>query len=173
MRADGTGETAQLRLESDEDLVKIVTIHRAKGLEFPVVFCPFAWSGHAPDRKLKTAEYYDRDAKAPVLDLQPSASALDSQAADDFADELRLLYVALTRAQYRCEVTWAYVNLGQFSPLAWLLHRTVADATATANAERVKNLGIPEWLTERAGSPTEHQPLSRSTTPNRHPRRPI
>ena len=64
VRADGTGETAQLRLESDEDLVKIVTIHRAKGLEFPVVFCPFAWSGHAPDGKVKTAEYYDRAAKS-------------------------------------------------------------------------------------------------------------
>ena len=151
VRSDGTGETAQLRLESDEDLVKIVTIHRAKGLEFPVVFCPFAWSGHAPDGKVKTAEYYDRAAKAPVLDLQPSASALDAQAADDFADELRLLYVALTRAQYRCEVTWAYVNLRQFSPLAWLLHRTVDDATARANAERVKNLAVPEWLTEARG----------------------
>ena len=147
VRADGTGETAQLRLESDEDLVKIVTIHRAKGLEFPVVFCPFAWSGHAPDRKLKTAEYYDRTAKAPVLDLQPSPSALDSQAVDDFADELRLLYVALTRAQYRCEVTWASVKLGEFSPLAWLLHRSSADTTA-ANADRVKNLPIAEWLAE-------------------------
>ena len=35
----------QLRLESDEDRVKIVTIHKAKGLEYPVVFCPFTWEG--------------------------------------------------------------------------------------------------------------------------------
>ena len=53
----------QLRLESDEDAVKIVTIHKSKGLEYPIVFCPYAWSGgkgnnqqvlfHDPDNGLR------------------------------------------------------------------------------------------------------------------------
>ena len=38
-------ETHQLRLESDAKAVKIVTIHKSKGLEYPVVFCPFSWEG--------------------------------------------------------------------------------------------------------------------------------
>ena len=40
-------EEAQLRLESDEHLVKIVTIHKSKGLDYPIVFCPFLWNGTA------------------------------------------------------------------------------------------------------------------------------
>ena len=115
------GETAQLRLESDENLVKIVTVHRAKGLEFPVVFCPFAWFGHRPGAET-TAEYYDPNAATPVLDVRPAPAALDRQSDEQHSDELRLLYVALTRAQYRCEVTWARVRDGEHSPLAWLLH---------------------------------------------------
>ncbi len=48
-RRDGAAdEVAQLRLESDRNLVKIVTIHKAKGLEFPIVFCPFLWDGQHP-----------------------------------------------------------------------------------------------------------------------------
>ena len=114
------GETAQLRLESDEDLVKIVTVHRAKGLEFPVVFCPFAWWGLRPDSNA-TAQYYDVDTNEPVLDLQPSPDALEREQLEDFADEVRLLYVALTRAKYRCEVTWGRARESDHAPLAWLL----------------------------------------------------
>ena len=41
-------EMALLRLDSDEQLVKIVTMHAAKGLEFPIVFCPFLWDASRP-----------------------------------------------------------------------------------------------------------------------------
>ena len=138
------GETAQLRLESDENLVKIVTVHRAKGLEFPVVFCPFSWFGHQPNTET-TAEYYDTDARTPVLDVRPSPAALDRQRDEQYADELRLLYVALTRAQYRCEVTWARATHGEYSPLAWLLH---GEATRTASESHVKRLSEADWLAE-------------------------
>ena len=141
---DRGGETAQLRLESDEDLVKIVTVHRAKGLEFPVVFCPFAWFGHQPNTET-TAEYYDADAKTPVLDVRPSPAALDRQRDEQQSDELRLLYVALTRAQYRCEVTWARVTHGEYSPLAWLLH---GEESRKASAGHVHGLSAADWLAE-------------------------
>ena len=138
------GETAQLRLESDENLVKIVTVHRAKGLEFPVVFCPFAWFGHQPTAET-TAEYYDADAGTPVLDVRPSPAALDRQRDEQHSDELRLLYVALTRAQYRYEVTWARVTHGEYSPLAWLLH---GGQSRRASERHVKNLSAADWLAE-------------------------
>ncbi len=150
-------ETAQLRLESDENLVKIVTAHRAKGLEFPVVFYPFAWDGRAQaagGNRKPTADYYDPERGMPVLDLRPSDDAYDREYVEEHADELRLLYVALTRAEHRCVVTWSPEGGAEHAPLAWLLHdrgTTVQDGDAAAlkeNAARVKALGQGEWLAE-------------------------
>jgi exodeoxyribonuclease V beta subunit len=150
-------ETAQLRLESDENLVKIVTAHRAKGLEFPVVFYPFAWDGRAQatgGNRRPTADYYDPERGMPVLDLRPSDDAYDREHVEEHADELRLLYVALTRAEHRCVVTWSPEGGAEQAPLAWLLHgrgATVQDSDAAAlkeSAARVKALGPGEWLAE-------------------------
>ena len=145
------GETAQLRLESDENLVKVVTVHRAKGLEFPVVFLPFAWHGQRA-KNTKTASFYDPATGAPILDLQPDDKALNRQKAEDYADELRLLYVALTRAAYRCVITWARASDAERSAFAWLLGGVEADDSADVpeddpwkavedNAKRIRGLG--------------------------------
>ena len=147
-------EGTQLRLESDEHLVKIVTIHRSKGLEFPVVFCPFAWDGSRKPRTAKTAEYHEHDGSVAVVDLNPSADAVAREWIEKQADELRLLYVALTRAKYHCVVTWARVNYGENAPLAWLIHgRGLAadgtlEAQLDANATHVKSLDSEAWLAE-------------------------
>ncbi len=150
-------EGTQLRLESDEQLVKIVTIHRSKGLEFPVVFCPFAWDGRRKPSTATTAEYHEEDGGKAVLDLDPSEDAIAMEWIEAQADELRLLYVALTRAKYRCVVTWARVTYGENSPLAWLIHRPEQLAESTledelsANAAHVKNLGRERWDAEVRG----------------------
>ena len=155
--AQTNDETAQLRLESDENLVKIVTAHRAKGLEFPVVFYPFAWDGRAQatgGNRKPTADYYDPEPETPVLDLDPSDDAYDREHVEGHADELRLLYVALTRAEHRCVVTWSLEGGAEHAPLAWLLHgRKGADQDGAAqalreNADRIKALGRGEWLAE-------------------------
>ena len=151
---ESTDEGTQLRLESDEQLVKIVTIHRSKGLEFPVVFCPFAWDGSRKPRTAKTAEYHEHDGSVAVVDLNPSADAVAREWIEEQADELRLLYVALTRAKYHCVVTWARVNYGENAPLAWLIHgrELAADGTLEAqldaNAAHVKSLDSEAWLAE-------------------------
>ncbi len=146
-------EAAQLRLESDESLVKIVTVHRAKGLEFPVVFCPFTWDGRQP-KVPEIAEYFDSAEGTPVLHLRPSDENRDRQRLEEHADELRLLYVALTRARYRCVVGWAQARDAQHAPLAWLLHpngggddQSPIDALKE-NAARVAKLGAEEWRAE-------------------------
>lgn len=150
-------ETAQLRLESDEDLVKIVTVHRAKGLEFPVVFYPFAWDGRRPPagrQRAPTAEYYDPDRETPVLDLCPSDEAYARERVEEHADELRLLYVALTRAQHRCVVTWALDGQAEYAPMAWLLHgdtdvsQEKAAQALDDNASYMRRLSAAEWQTE-------------------------
>ena len=127
-------EVAQLRLESDEDLVKIVSIHRSKGLEFPIVFCPFAWDARAPQyNRGATAVYHERDRAGypEVLHLAPGSAEWDREWLEDVADEARLLYVALTRARLRCVVTWGPATFCEHAPLGWLLRG--ADAAAGAD----------------------------------------
>ena len=147
-------ESTQLRLESDEHLVKVVTIHRSKGLEFPVVFCPFAWDGRQKPKTAKTAEYQDDDTGTAVLDLNPSPEAVVREWIEEQADELRLVYVALTRAKYHCVVTWARANQSENAPLAWLIHGRGLDADRNleaqldANAAHVRSLNSEAWLGE-------------------------
>ena len=130
-------EDLQLRLESDEELVRILTVHGAKGLEFPVVFLPFAWDARDPSRdRADHAVYHGGEAEGyrEVLDLEPSDAALARARREAFSEELRLLYVALTRAQYRCVVTWGQVRAAEHAPLAWLLHRAGGGASHRAGA---------------------------------------
>ena len=101
-----TGDEAQVRLESDRNLVQIVTIHRAKGLEYGIVFCPFAWDGFLQLRSEPYAiEYHDESGNA-VIDFSPKASKDDTiqllRRNALAAERVRLAYVALTRAVYRC-----------------------------------------------------------------------
>ena len=131
---DRRDDIAQLRLESDEQLVRIVTVHGAKGLEFPVVFCPFAWDGRGPQSNAGAVDaQYHLDAAGgyrEVLDLDPDGRAGAVEWLEEFAESVRLLYVALTRAKYRCVVAWGQVRDAEHAPLAWLLHRLPGAATA-------------------------------------------
>ncbi|MDO9073024.1 MAG: exodeoxyribonuclease V subunit beta [Rubrivivax sp.] len=115
-RRDGsTDDAAQLRLESDRNLVQIITIHKSKGLEFPVVFCPFLWDGHpgGSPATLEGREYHDADG-LPVLDFSDGGDDAPIKAQigrDRAAENLRLIYVALTRAVQRCYlVVGSYTN---------------------------------------------------------------
>ena len=133
---DGTGDDARLRIESDEQLVRILTVHGSKGLEFPVVFCPFAWDARGPRRSRDAVDtVYHRgaaDGYREVIDLHPDGRAEAVEWLEEFAESVRLLYVALTRAQYRCVVAWGQVKGAEHSPLAWLLHRSAGGTAAGA-----------------------------------------
>ena len=119
-------EDTELRIESDDQLVRIVTVHGAKGLEFPIVFLPFAWYARDPFRGGEDhAAYHEGEAEGygEVLDLGPDETARARARREELSEDLRLLYVALTRAKYRCVVTWGQVRGAERAPLAWLLHR--------------------------------------------------
>jgi len=101
------GEEAQQRLDSDRKLVQIVTIHKSKGMEYAVVFCPFLWDNvQLPGRGMQGHEYHDDDGKA-VIDFRSLSDEETKQIRsrirqENTAETLRLIYVALTRAVYRC-----------------------------------------------------------------------
>jgi len=125
-------EAAQLRLESDESLVQIVTIHKSKGLQYPVVFCPFLWDGKLWNYECKKGkgEYLfhteegQGEATRTVLELGSPAFDADLPRAqqEELAENLRLLYVAITRAEQRCYLAWGHIKEAGSSPLGWLLH---------------------------------------------------
>ncbi len=91
-----------LRLESDEQLVKVVTIHKSKGLEYPLVFLPFICSyGKAPTGKTAPVIWHDEQGRRRV-EIHPEEAALAQAEKETLAEELRLLYVAMTRACHAC-----------------------------------------------------------------------
>ncbi len=107
-RADAQrDEAAQLRLESDRNLVQVVTIHKSKGLEYPLVFCPLLWDGHVTPRRGGEGLDYHDDTLGAVIDFRAqdktALEAVKQQLTLHEATEtLRLIYVALTRAVHRC-----------------------------------------------------------------------
>ena len=135
-------DATQLRLESDQNLVQIVTIHKSKGLEYPVVFCPFLWSTSRGGRGdgLTGVAYHDDDGRT-VIDygheFLPDARKDDIKQRlklEDSAESLRLAYVALTRAVHRCVIVAGCYRMAGRSP------------SATASSRSLLN-----WLVAGAG----------------------
>lgn len=99
-------EVATLRLESDQNVVKIITIHKSKGLEYPVVFLPFL----TIYKKAKEGEYHDRTTFERLFAHKADKAALALLEEERLAEDVRLVYVALTRAIYLC-----CLGLGEFN----------------------------------------------------------
>jgi exodeoxyribonuclease V beta subunit len=118
-RADEEQQEAQLRLESDASAVQIVTMHACKGLEYDVVFAPYLWE--APEVKDDPLVHVDHEV---IYDLGSECLAehLRLAKAERLSEDLRLAYVALTRARYRCYVVWGAINKTETSALGYLLH---------------------------------------------------
>ena len=120
---DGENEERARRLESDAEAVQVITIHRSKGLEFPIVFCPYMWDGRPFGN--------DRRATCRCSTTPPTATGAPSTSdsrGTSFAqhqkmeleeargEDLRLLYVALTRARHQAVLWWAGAQDSQHSP---------------------------------------------------------
>ena len=128
-RLDGDGR--EQRLESDDNAVRIETIHVSKGLEYPVVLLPFAWSGRGAEAKAHQPIVL-RAGRTSKVDLHPSKHPrrIEAEAAahqETQREETRRLYVSLTRARHRTIVWWGPVGKnGQrtdATPLGRLLMR--------------------------------------------------
>lgn len=92
-------QEAQIRLESERQLVKIVTIHKSKGLEYDLVWLPFLTVPSKDPSKKDINIYYSKERDETLWDIENRN--LNALYEETFAEELRLLYVALTRAKYQ------------------------------------------------------------------------
>ncbi|MFM0703579.1 exodeoxyribonuclease V subunit beta [Paraburkholderia sediminicola] len=90
----------KVRLESDADLVKIVTIHKSKGLEYPLVFVPFASSCRTVNRKGKAFFSWAGEDGVRRFDYRLDNQTLERADEQRRQEDVRLLYVALTRARF-------------------------------------------------------------------------
>jgi len=137
------GEEQILRLESDEQLVKVVTIHKSKGLEYPLVFLPFICSAKPVDGSRLPLHYHDATGKAQVT-LRPTAELIVQADDERLAEDLRLLYVALTRAQHAC---WLGVtDLKRGNNNSSVLHLSALGYLLGGGAPLAESAGLKRWL---------------------------
>jgi len=110
-RVGQSADEALLRLESDADLIKVVTIHKSKGLEYPLVFLPFICSFREVSGKNAYYRYHDGQGRL-QLDLAKTDAARQQAERERVQEDLRLLYVAMTRAAHACWLGIAPVKSG-------------------------------------------------------------
>ncbi len=142
----GSADEHLPRLESDERAIQIVTVHFSKGLEYPIVFCPFLWNnrlttrdepllvpGHGSKRfQLVPAALRERAAAGEFNEILKEMEARAQR--ELLAEDVRLAYVALTRASHRCYLYWGAVNRTDSSALAFLLHAQAGQALPAPGA---------------------------------------
>ena len=153
LAADTDNDGELLRLESDAARVKILTLHKSKGLEFDLVFLPYVatdgGSGHHHG-KLAIARYHDGSRRVAELFADSKLAGAASAVEEQRAEQLRLLYVGLTRARLATFVCWGAAKDAAKTPLAWLLHRdaqgerptSLDDSTVAAKLQTLASSAI-------------------------------
>lgn len=108
LEPDHNSDSQQMRLESDANLVQIITLHSSKGLEFPLVFIPFASSYKNAQQAL-----YHNDQQQLEVDFLLKEQNLEKADFERLAEDIRLFYVAVTRAVYYCSIGVWNISLGK------------------------------------------------------------
>ena len=137
------GEDQILRLESDEQLVKVVTIHKSKGLEYPLVYLPFICISKPVDGSRLPLAWHDPEGHA-HLTLTPSQEQIERADDERLAEDLRLLYVALTRAQHACWLGVADLKRGNQKTSQ--LHRSALGYLLGGGLALASSAQLADWL---------------------------
>lgn len=118
---DGYADEQKQRLESEESLVKVVTIHGSKGLEYPVVWLPFVAKASQPAKSKPITIYQNDEGKAHWSFGSQSDEIKKYIDKAEFAEDLRLLYVAVTRAKYQLNLILPSQFDEKWNSLSYLL----------------------------------------------------
>ncbi len=166
---DGEDETKQLRLESDAALVQIVTVHKSKGLEYPIVFLPFMWSVGGRDSDVL---FHGGEDKHLIWDVgSPDRERHKEETqSEKLAEDVRLVYVAVTRAKHLCVVPWGRTKTMDKTALAWLLHQREQDGEYLSPNVKSMNdedllADVQQVVDQSGGSVSLEQILDVDSTP--------
>jgi len=166
------------RLDSDAEAVQVLTIHRSKGLEFPVVYCPFLWEPSPIARDPEPVSFHDpASGFQHTIDVGLEGRAWNAHVArhrlEQRGEDLRLAYVALTRAKHQAVIWWAGSYESRNSPIGRLMFamgehgevgtdgaRTPTDADAVVRFEKLAAAAPGHIAVERStlGTPTAWSP---------------
>jgi len=134
--ADEEDEYRTLRLESDAGLVKVITVHKSKGLEYPLVFLPFGTAFRAQSDKQAFVRYHDDQGRL-VTVFDPASGDVAKADRERLGEDIRKLYVALTRARFATWVGATALDNWQQSGLGYLITDGTGEASLTGCLARL------------------------------------
>lgn len=175
---DEIGRKKSVQVSGDLDAAQIITVHKAKGLQFKYVILPFC--GWELDHGWKTPMMWVKSDQAPYdkagfLPVNYAGRLEESYFVEyyreerirSYLDNLNLLYVALTRAEHGMIVTAPYSKSGnKLSNVGYLLHNVVRQPTFVAQwNDKLKELKTSAWTNfeEERKSPVESLSLTQYT----------
>ena len=126
------------RLDRDTAAVQLMTVHASKGLEFPIVYVPFGWDGGRPSRP-KTFTFHEGEVRYLDVGGEDAAGYHERKRiadAESAGEDLRLLYVALTRARSQVVAWWAPSTTTTSGPLHRVLFSTLDRMAAMRSGTR-------------------------------------
>ncbi|MEM7434271.1 MAG: UvrD-helicase domain-containing protein [Myxococcota bacterium] len=137
-------EDLQQRPDADGNTIRVTTVHKSKGLEYGVVYCPFLWrDAMLFDFDRRVVKFHDpEDGHRAKCDLGSERlnQHLELRRDEALSEALRLLYVGVTRAKHRCTLFWGLAREWRKSSFAYLLHgatlpKTITDEEVHASLE--------------------------------------
>lgn len=169
----GMREEYELRLESDEAAVKLVTIHKCKGMQYPIVIAADLWRPGFFGSKNGVAMATEEGRKKIYVSKQIPRRFKDLMRQETLEEDARILYVALTRAVHHCSILW-YAEERDPSALLRILPLEKVTALLSgsvegAEARDVRGIGEPSSVAEDSESRFGTGPLAPRLAPIIHP----
>jgi len=113
-------EEHELRLERDDEAVQILTVFKSKGLQYPIVFCPFMWQQGAADTRGEVIFHRNKNVYLDLGSADRESTHRPRASRERLSELVRLLYVGITRAQNRCYLTCGKIGREAATALDYL-----------------------------------------------------
>jgi exodeoxyribonuclease V beta subunit len=171
---DSPDDQQLLRLESDAQLVQVITIHKSKGLEYPLVLLPFISGWRELDGKTKQLPWLRPEGRFyEVSDNKTFPEAWEAAKDERLSEDMRLLYVAITRARHALWLGVAPLKTGnskkpqlERSALGYLLGGGASfDSPASLEAKLQELAALSPTLCLEDAPAITAQQLSQDTRP--------